>query len=155
MNHLKIKYMQIIKDKTLINNEWTFVSDDDIVSDSGNITVSLSRWIDQQNQLRGRSGKTGIRLTPSDDTGKLAAILSGIELIELYFPNFGDGRHFSHARLLRNRLGFQGEIRAVGNFLPDQIYFMSRVGINAFQLDDHHSNEDATNYLDDFSVNYQ
>jgi len=147
--------MQIIKDKQIIDNIWTFVGDDAETSDTGNITVSLMRWKDQQQKLLNRSGNIGIRLTPSDPIADLQDALEGITLIELDFPGFGDGRLFSHARLLRDRLGYTGEIRAVGNFLPDQMFYLWRVGVNAFQLANQEQIPLGLSCLGDFSVRYQ
>lgn len=147
--------MQIIKDKQLVENAWSFVGDDNQVGDSGDITVTLARWKNQNQQLLKRNGKTGVRLTSTDRADDLASILNGLELIELDFPHFGDGRLFSHAYLLRNRLGYRGEIRAVGRYLPDQMYYLHRVGVNAFQLDDQNLIPLALSCLADFSVSYQ
>jgi uncharacterized protein (DUF934 family) len=144
--------MQIIKDKQLIDNTWSFVADDAEIGNSGDITVSLSRWEQQKSALQAHKGKVGIRLTSTDDTNLLADIKDR-ELVELDFPVFTDGRLFSHARLLRD-LGYQGEIRAVGNYLADQVFYLNRVGVNAFQ-----TKADLVplvlKSLDDFSVKYQ
>jgi uncharacterized protein (DUF934 family) len=147
--------MQIIKDKQLVDNTWTFVDDDSEFGNSGDITVSLNRWESHKQQLAHRSGRTGIRLSPGDHTEELADTLNGVELIELDFPVFSDGRPFSHARLLRSRLGYQGEIRAVGHFLPDQIFYLARVGVDAFQLKNKQQVPLALSCLDDFTVRYQ
>lgn len=147
--------MQIIKDKQLTNNDWSFVGDDSETGNNGDITVSLDRWIDQQQQLLNHAGKVGIRIKPDDRIEKLAGNLEGIELIELDFPGFGDGRPFSQARLLRNRLGYRGEIRAIGHYLPDQVYYLHRVGVNAFQFENPNQIPLALSCLDDFSVTYQ
>ena len=148
--------MQIIKDKQIIDNTWVFVDDETEISANGNITVSLARWLQQQPLLANREGKTGIRITSSDQTtAAIADNLHGIELIELDFPGFGDGRLFSHAHQLRKHLGYQGEIRAVGHFLPDQVYYLQRVGVNAFQLEDETQLPLALSCMNDFTVNYQ
>ena len=155
MNLLKTESMQIIKDKQIIDNDWAFVADDAEINDTGNITVSLARWKNQQQPLLNRSGNIGIRLKPTDPIEDLHDTLSGVDLIELDFPGFGDGRLFSHARLLRSRLGYTGEIRAVGSFLPDQMFYLWRVGVNAFQLANQQQIPLALTCLDDFSVRYQ
>ena len=147
--------MQIIKDKQLVDNTWTFVDDDSEFGNSGDITVSLNRWESHRQQLAHRTGRTGIRLAPGDHTEELAGTLNGVELIELDFPVFTDGRAFSHARLLRSRLGYKGEIRAVGRFLTDQIFYLTRVGVNAFQLENQDQIPLALSAMDDFSVKYQ
>ncbi|MBC8392295.1 MAG: DUF934 domain-containing protein, partial [Deltaproteobacteria bacterium] len=78
-----------------------------------------------------------------------------IQLIELDFPAFTDGRIFSHAWLLRGRYNYQGEIRATGHFMPDQVFYLSRVGVNAFNLEKTEDLPVALSNLNDFSVNYQ
>lgn len=144
--------MQIIKDKQLIDNSWQFISDEESFNSSDDITVSLSRWLENPAAFADRSGKTGVRLSSSDSTDQLKQLTTAA-LIELDFPVFTDGRLFSHARLLRD-LGYQGEIRAVGNYLADQVFYLSRVGVNAFQ-----TKADLVplvlKSLDDFSVKYQ
>ena len=152
---LKIESMQIIKDKHIINNDWSFVADDAETSSTGNITISLARWKSQPQQWLNRSGLIGIRISPADSITDLQDALAGLALIELDFPGFGDGRLFSHARLLRNRLGYTGEIRAVGNFLPDQMFYLWRVGVNAFQLANQQQIPLGLSCLDDFTVRYQ
>lgn len=147
--------MQVIKDKQLVDNTWTFVDDDSEFGSSGDITVSLNRWESHKQQLALRTGRTGIRLTSGDHTEELAGTLNGVELIELDFPAFTDGRLFSHARLLRSRLGYKGEIRAVGSFLTDQIFYLSRVGVNAFLLENQEQIPLALSSMGDFSVKYQ
>lgn len=147
--------MQIIKDKQLVDNTWTFVDDDSEFGNSGDITVTLNRWESHKQQLAHRTGKTGIRLMPGDHTEELAGTLNGVELIELDFPIFSDGRPFSHARLLRSRLGYRGEIRAVGHFLPDQIFYLARVGVNGFELENQDQIPLALSCMNDFTVRYQ
>jgi len=148
--------MQIIKDKQLIDNVWVFAEDDSAaINDQDNITVSVEHWKNQAQQLLNRTGKTGLRIKPTDKVEDLAGMLQGIELIELDFPAFADGRLFSHARLLRSRLGYQGEIRAVGNYLPEQVFYLHRVGVNAFLPLEVNQVPLILSSLDDFTVKYQ
>jgi uncharacterized protein (DUF934 family) len=148
--------MQIIKDKQLLaDNNWSFVADDSELSSAGDITVTVERWKAEKPALLARNGKTGLRLKPVDKVTELAGDLAGVELIELDFPAFGDGRLFSFAQLLRSQLAYQGEIRAVGNYIPDQVFYLSRVGVNAFQVDNEQQIPLVLSSLDDFSVKYQ
>ena len=146
--------MQIIKDQQLINNTWTFIEDATPLP-SGDITVSLQRWLNEKTQLLERDGKVGIRLVPGEQLDALSPDLDKIDLIELNFPIFGDGRLFSVARLLRSRDGYQGEIRAVGQYLPDQVFYLSRVGINAFDLSSQNDADLVLAAMNQFSVRYQ
>jgi uncharacterized protein (DUF934 family) len=85
----------------------------------------------------------------------ISADLSSFKLIELDFPVFADGRSFSQARLLRSRYGYQAEIRAVGRYMTDQIFYLQRVGVDAFELDNPKDIEHALVASNDFSVRYQ
>jgi len=146
--------MQIIKDKQIVDDSWSFVTDDEELKD-GDISVSLARWKEGKQQLLKSNGKKGVRIGPADSVEDIAADLKDIQLIELDFPAFADGRIFSHAWLLRGRYNYQGEIRATGHFMRDQVYYLSRVGVNAFSLEKTEDLPVALSNLNDFSVNYQ
>ncbi len=143
--------MQVIKNKQLIENHWTYL-DDDTALISGDICVSLARWQREKNALIAQGGNLGVRLTPADEASALIDDLPKLALIELAVTDFADGRSFSQAYLLRNRYGYQGEIRAVGNYLADQAFYFSRVGVNAFASE--HLAQ-TQNTLNDFTVFYQ
>lgn len=119
--------MQIVKDKKMIEDNWRYIADGDEPS-PGNITVSLARWQQEKRQLLNRDGKIGVRISPGDPLSDLAGDLGNLQLIELYFPEFADGRLFSQAWLLRSRYRYSGEIRAVGHYLPDQAFYLSQIG---------------------------
>ncbi|MGZ4956206.1 MAG: DUF934 domain-containing protein, partial [Methylobacter sp.] len=123
--------MQIIKDKQIVDDSWSFVADDEELKD-GDISVSLARWKKDKQQLLKSNGKIGVRIGPADSVEDIAADIKDIQLIELDFPAYADGRICSHAWLLRGRYNYQGEIRATGHFMRDQVYYLSRVGVNAF-----------------------
>lgn len=146
--------MQIIKDKQIVDDSWSFIANDAELKD-GNISVSIARWKKDKQQLLKSSGKIGVRIGPADSVEDIAADLNDISLIELDFPAFADGRIFSHAWLLRGRYNYQGEIRATGHFMRDQVYYLSRVGVNSFSLEKPEDLPVALNALNDFSVNYQ
>ncbi|MBR0555605.1 DUF934 domain-containing protein [Ciceribacter sp. L1K23] len=79
-------------------------------------------------------GGFGVLIAPADDVKTLQPYLDRIDLVAVAFPAFNDGRAFSHASLLRDRLGFAGEVRAVGDVLIDQIPLMLRTGISSFAV---------------------
>ena len=147
--------MQIIKDQQLIDNIWTFADDESAITDLDNVTVSLARWLEQHQQLLNRTGKTGVRLVPGNDVKALSETLADLDLIELDFPVFVDGRLFSVARLLRSRYNYQGEIRAVGRYLADQVFYLHRVGVNGFQFNDEKQLQLALSCFADFTISYQ
>jgi uncharacterized protein (DUF934 family) len=146
--------MQIIKDKQIIDDSWSYIADDAELKDA-DISVSLTRWKKDRAQLLKSQGKKGVRIGPADAVADIADDLADIELIELDFPAFADGRLFSHAWLLRERYNYQGEIRATGHFMRDQVFYLSRVGVNAFNLEKVEDLPVALSTLNDFSVNYQ
>jgi uncharacterized protein (DUF934 family) len=146
--------MPIIKDQHISENNWQFIADDAPLAD-GDITVTLQRWTQDKAQLMKRSAKVGVRLAPVDLVDALSDDLSSISLIELNFPAFTDGRSFSQARLLRSHYGYLGEIRAVGNYMPDQVFYLHRVGVNAFEFNSAKDIDLAMSAVNDFSVRYQ
>ncbi len=143
--------MQIIKNNQLIENHWTFLDDDAPVV-AGNICVSLNRWHTEKAELSKHAGNLGVRLSPNDDIASLGADLGLFALVELFVSDFTDGRSFTQAYLLRNRYGFQGEIRATGKYLADQAFQYARVGVNGFNPENLQQTH-AT--LSDFTVFYQ
>jgi uncharacterized protein (DUF934 family) len=145
--------MQIIKNRQIVADNYRYVADEESVTGE-NVTVSLARWQQEKEILKQQVANLGIRLNALDDFDALGQELTNLPLIELNFGFFGDGRLFSRAKLLR-RAGFQGELRAVGQFMLDQVGYLSKVGINAFSLDNPMQLPVALAALDDFSVSYQ
>ncbi len=143
--------MQVIKNNQLIENHWTFLDDNAPVV-AGNICVSLARWNAEKAELSKHAGNLGVRLLTTDDITSLGADLDLFALVELDVLDFADGRSFSQAYLLRNRYGFQGEIRAVGKYLADQAFYFSRVGVDGFNPENLQQTQMT---LQDFTVFYQ
>ena len=96
-----------------------------------------------------------LRLEPGDDPAAFAERLAGAGRVEVNFPKFTDGRGYSIARLLRERHGFRGELRAVGDIHRDQLFYLSRVGFDAFLLREGEDADEALAALRDFSEAYQ
>jgi len=96
-----------------------------------------------------------IRLEPTDDPGSVADQLAGVARVEVNFPKFGDGRGYSIARLLRERYGYKGELRAVGHITRDHLFFMESVGFDAFELREGEDAQEALAAFDVFSESYQ
>ncbi len=146
--------MQIIKDNQLTNDAWEYRTDDAELGD-GDVTISLARLQQQGKAIFNRTGKLGVRIVPSDSVEGIADFLPDLALVELYFPELNDGRLFSHAWLLRNRYNYQGELRATGHFIPDQVFYLSRVGVNSFYPENPDYLPATLTSLRDFSVKYQ
>lgn len=125
--------MPLIKDNAFVENTFARVSDGETLPE-GAIVVSLKRFQAERDALLARNTPLAIRLTADQSPEALAADVHHFALIELEFPKFKDGRGYSWARQLRQRLGFNGELRAVGEVLRDQWLFMSRCGIDAFEV---------------------
>ena len=100
-------------------------------------------------------GGSAVLLAPPDDVETLAPHLSLLQLIVVDFPKIGEGRGFSQARLLRQRYGYRGELRARGALKRDQLFFLARCGFDSFDLDPAENLEAALGALDAFSVAYQ
>jgi len=146
--------MKIIKDKKIVDDSWTFVADGASLPE-GDIVVTLARWQAEKEQLLSHSGNLGIRLEPDQNIAEIADDLDKFQLIELDFPVFTDGRNFSQARQLRKHYHYTGEIRAVGNFIRDQLFYLYRVGFDSMSPAYEENLLEAIPRLDDFTVTYQ
>ena len=100
-------------------------------------------------------GEGIVVLKPADDPATLAPRFGELRAIAIEFPSFTDGRGYSHARLLRERFGWKGELRAVGDVGRDQLLYLSRCGFDAFVLKDASRLEEALAGLDDYREGYQ
>ncbi len=121
----------------------------------GDIIVPLSDWLARAETLKARTGRTGVWLAPADDTLSLKDQLDGLALIAVEFPKFTDGRGYSHATLLRKRLGWTGELRATGEVLRDQLFYMTRTGFTSFVVPAGFAANALVGGLTDFSIAYQ
>ena len=96
-----------------------------------------------------------LRLEPSDDPAAVADRLAHVARVEVHFPKFGDGRGFSLGRLLRERYGYKGELRAVGHLTRDHLFFLESCGFDAYELREGENAEEAVAAFGDFSESYQ
>ena len=115
-------------------NIWAVLADDALVPVEGAIVVSLKRWLAEGEALAARTAPVGVALEAGADAQAHLAALAGRPLIALAFAKFADGRAFSYARMLRDRYGFRGELRAIGDVLIDEIPFMLRCGFDSFEV---------------------
>jgi uncharacterized protein (DUF934 family) len=125
--------MPLIKNGAYVEDAFIAVADDGVLPDAP-VVVSLTRFRKEREALLARNTKLGVRLKSEESPAALGEDVQRLSLIVLEFPKFRDGRAFSWARMLRTRLGFSGEIRATGDFLYDQLSYMTRVGIDAFEV---------------------
>ncbi|PWR17876.1 DUF934 domain-containing protein [Zavarzinia aquatilis] len=121
---------------SVVENDWTLVDDDAELPEGKAVVVSLARFRAERDKLVGRNAPLGLRLKSNEAPASVADDLDRIALVALEFPIFRDGRGYSHAVQLRQRFGFDGEVRAVGDVLWDQIPHMIRCGIDSFEVGD-------------------
>lgn len=119
------------------------------------LIVPLQRYLALRQEGSVQPGSMGVWLNEEQMAQDVAELLDEVALIALHFPKFADGRSFSKARLLRDRLGYKGEVRAIGDFLPDQIDYLARCGIDAFACRTETEAKTALSMLDSFSIHYQ
>jgi uncharacterized protein (DUF934 family) len=127
--------MQLVKDNALVDDPFRDVTQEVSVPAEGAVIVSLEQWQSAREGLHARRAPLGIKLKSDQPPELIASDLSRFAVVVLEFPKFRDGRAYSYARLLRERYGYTGELRAVGDVLIDQVHFMLRSGFNAFVLD--------------------
>lgn len=147
--------MQIIRNRKVVDDDFVHLADDASLPDGANVIVSLDRWRSERDALVAHAGKVGVTLANTVDPREIAGDLDQLAVVAVDFPIYRDGRGFSIGRLLRERLGYKGEIRAVGNVLRDQILFMERCGFDAYEVQEGKDLARALEGFDDFSVTYQ
>ncbi len=125
---------KLLKDGKVTPDTWVHVTDGDAVPETGPVIVTLARWQAEHNSLAGRTDGLGIRLESGQSPEAIKDDLARFAVVALEFPKFGDGRAYSHARMLKDRLGYEGEVRAVGDVLRDQYRAMYRCGFDALEI---------------------
>jgi uncharacterized protein (DUF934 family) len=147
--------MPLIKGGRFIDDPWRALADDEPVPEGNHFIVSHARWLKERETLAALPVALGLRLPNNVQPASLGTEFDRFDLIVLTFPRFTDGRAYSQARLLRSRFGFRGEIRATGDVLRDQLLFMKRCGIDAFEVDERAVAEGWLKSFRDFDVFYQ
>lgn len=151
---------QIIKNGTVVEDDWEVLrpeagsAPEQAAVPAGKVLVPLKVWRAQYAQLRQRPD-VGVWFASDERAEDLGADAAGLPLIAVDFPKFADGRGYSIAYHLRNRLGYRGELRAIGDVLRDQLFYMHRVGFDAFAVRQDKDIQAAVRSLGDFSVGYQ
>lgn len=154
----------IIKNKTVVSDDWTVLrldegegqenSAESIEVPAGKVIVPLKVWQAQRDKLQGRA-ELGVWFASDERPEALKGELENFKVIAVDFPKFADGRGYSIAYNLRARLGYTGELRAIGDVLRDQLFYMQRVGFDAFAVRADRNIHDALKGLTDFSEVYQ
>ena len=133
--------------RIVADDPWTLVRDPQQPVPDGAVILPLARWLENPRQQ-------GVWLGPDDEVESLKPWFARLPLIALDFPSFRDGRGYSQAYLLRTRLGWAGELRAIGDVLRDQLSHMRQCGFDSFAVREDKSAEDALKGLAGMSVLY-
>ena len=150
----------IIKDKTIVDDDWSVLrlSENDtpegVTVPSGKVIVPLKVWQAQRDKLQHRAD-LGVWLASAERAEELQNDLAMFAVIAVDFPRFADGRSYSIAYHLRARMGYRGELRAIGDVLRDQLFYMQRVGFDTFAPRADKDMHEALKGLSDFSLTYQ
>ncbi|MEH6543639.1 MAG: DUF934 domain-containing protein [Porticoccaceae bacterium] len=149
---------KLLNNGTLVEDTWqrldTEFSDDVGHAPDGKVLFPLVCWLEHREALLKRP-HSGLWLNSDDEPELLSEIIPKLPCIAVNFAAFTDGRGFSLARLVRERYNYQGELRAIGSFLTDQLYYLKRCGFNTFELADNVELDTALKCSDSFSVQYQ
>ena len=147
--------MALLKNGSVVEDIYIDASNAEQIPDSGAILISVAQWQEQRGNLTQRADPLGIVLRSDEKPEAIADDLQYFAVVALDFPAFVDGRAYSSARLLRDRYGYEGELRAVGDVLLEQLHFMNRVGFDAFAINSDHAVRDWEIAAADISVWYQ
>ncbi|WP_137169831.1 DUF934 domain-containing protein [Marinomonas sp. FW-1] len=143
---------KLIKNGEIVENIYHWQQDTEEAATTNSI-IPAQKWLTEKESI---GSVAGIWLEAGDGVEFLQNVdLNQFQVIGINFPAFTDGRGFSYARLLKERLNYQGEIRALGNFIPDQLGYLLRVGFNSFQFNEEVDLEKALKLHKPFSIAYQ
>ncbi|WP_447748432.1 DUF934 domain-containing protein [Pseudomonas nicosulfuronedens] len=149
---------RIIKHREVVDDRWHLLPKDatlETVPNCDDVIIPLNLWLEHGPALRGRDGGLGVWLDADEEPEAIAQDLDKFKVIAVNFPTFTDGRGFSTARLLREQFGYKGEVRAIGDVLRDQLFFMQSCGFDAYAIRADRDPQAALAGLDDFSEVYQ
>jgi uncharacterized protein (DUF934 family) len=147
---------KLIRNGAVEDDRWQILPDAYSLTDLPDgvpVIVPLVLWLAERRALRLR-GDVGVLIAPDEDPAQIADDVPVLKLIAIDFPSFNDGRGYSTARLLRERYRYEGELRAVGDVLRDQLYLMSECGFDAFALREDRDANDALAGFKDFTGVY-
>ena len=152
---------KIIKNDRIVDDAWQVLklaegeTAETVVLPETPAMLPLAVWLARKTEILATGNPVGVWLDSSEGPEAIADDLAHFALIGVNFPKFADGRGYSSARLLRERYGYKGEIRAIGDVLQDQLFYMKRCGIDAFAVREDKDIEAALAGLNVFSDAYQ
>jgi uncharacterized protein (DUF934 family) len=145
---------KLLRQRDIVADDWRYAGEPDS-STADSLIVPLAQLLTDSDSLTQRAGRLGVRVGPATRLDEFVQHLPRLSLVAIEFPTPGDGRGYSLARLLRERCAYNGELRAVGAVKRDQVFFMSRVGFDSFELAAGEDLEAARSALSLYSVTYQ
>ena len=147
--------MPLVKDGKIAADRFVHVPDGAELPGDGAILVPAARFLEDPEAILKHAGKVGVIWPNNRDLDDLVPYLDRLAAVALVFPSFRDGRAYSQARLLRERHGYDGELRATGQVLRDQFVFMLRAGFDAFEVKKDADAEAFAETVKRYSVFYQ
>jgi uncharacterized protein (DUF934 family) len=147
--------MPLVKQGRVATDMFVQVADGAELPGDGAVLISAARFLGDPEALLRRSGRLGVIWPNNRDIDDLVPYLERLAVVALVFPSFRDGRAYSQARLLRERHGFDGELRATGQVLRDQFVFMLRAGFDAFEVKKEADAKVFPSVMKRYSVFYQ
>lgn len=144
---------KIIKAGSIVDDHWQLITDEEQTLPNGAIIIPFAMWQAQKATLSGRT-ELGIWLNSDESPQLIADSLKHFSVVAINFPVFADGRGFSYARELREKHQYDGEIRAIGHFIRDQLFYLQRCGFDAFNLNNTELEKSLSSF-NDFSDSYQ
>lgn len=150
----------LIKERRVAADSWQLLkagqgAELPAVPEQGDLIVPLALWLANREVLAGRAGRVGVWLDSHEQPESIGTDAHRFPVIAVNFPKFGDGRGYSIARLLRERYGYKGELRAIGEVVRDHMFFMLNCGFDAFVLREDQNVEECLAAFSDFSETYQ
>lgn len=153
---------KIIRHQQIVEDAWIplFPAEggdpaDVMIPPAGDVIVPVAAWLKHRQTLVERGLPVAVWLGPADDPATIASSLDQLAFVAIHFPVFRDGRGYSTAALLRTRYGYRGELRAIGDVLRDQMFYLHRVGFDSFAVRADRPIDEALQALQDFSEVYQ
>lgn len=149
---------KLTKHGELLTDNWQVVAKESTPApadlSTGQWLAHIKWYLENQNELTGRDN-VGVWLDSDDEAESVLSLIDRLAVIGVNFPVFTDGRGFSIGRTIRERYKFAGELRAIGNFMQDQLFYLKRCGFDTFSVSDNADVESMAVSLKDFSDCYQ
>ena len=149
---------KLIVDDSIVDNDWNIIEsldfDVNTIKNDEKVVLPVAVWLESKEQLAAKDN-IGVWLNSGEEPALIAEYCSQLQIICINFPVFADGRGYSYARQLRNNYAYEGELRAIGDVLKDQLFFYARCGFNSYAIRQDRDLEDALASLNDFEFVYQ